>query len=73
MPWYAQRDDLPDTHKMWADPDSGHEAVLTHLGYVEVTAPGTLIEDEDPDGSSEVDPESLAPPDDGWDKLDIGG
>jgi len=40
MPWYAQRADLPDTHKQWADPGSQHEAVLGHIGYVEVPAPG---------------------------------
>lgn len=40
MPWYAQRDDLPDTHKMHADAGSQHEAALTRIGYVEVPAPG---------------------------------
>ena len=40
MPFYAQRADLPDTHKLWADPGSEYERVLRHLGYVSVSAPG---------------------------------
>jgi hypothetical protein len=40
MPYLAQRDDLPDTHKMWADEGSQLEATLRALGYVEVPAPG---------------------------------
>lgn len=47
MPFYAQRDDLPDTHKLWADPGSQHERVLGHLGYVEVPAPGQTADLED--------------------------
>lgn len=38
--WLAQRDDLPDTHKLWADPDSTLESTLRALGYVDVPAPG---------------------------------
>jgi hypothetical protein len=40
MPWYAQREGLPDTHKMWADPGSTLEATLRAIGYVDVPAPG---------------------------------
>ena len=39
--WLAQRDDLPDTHKLWADEGSQLEQVYRALGYVEVPAPGT--------------------------------
>ena len=46
MPWLAQHADLPDTHKMWADPGSQHATVLGHLGYVEVPAPGADQPDE---------------------------
>ena len=40
MPWYAQRVNLPDTHRHYADAGSQHEAVLLRIGYVEVPAPG---------------------------------
>jgi hypothetical protein len=50
MPYYAQRADLPDTHKLWADPGSQHEAVLKRLGYVEVPAPGQSADVEDTGG-----------------------
>ncbi len=40
MPWLAQRADLPDTHKAWADAGSVLEATYVRLGYVEVPALG---------------------------------
>jgi hypothetical protein len=65
MPWYAQRAGLPDTHKLWADPGSQHEAVLAQLGYVEVAAPGATadtreVADEQP---VEAVPDVPSPPD----------
>jgi hypothetical protein len=42
--WLAQREDLPDTHKMWADPGSALEATLRKIGYVDVPAPGQVFE-----------------------------
>lgn len=40
MPWYAQRTDLPDTHKHHADEGSSLARVYERLGYVQVPAPG---------------------------------
>lgn len=39
MPYYAQREGLPDTHSLWADPGSSLEAVYLQLGHVKVHAP----------------------------------
>ena len=70
MPWYAQRADLPDTHKLWADPGSRHEAVLKQIDYVEVPAPGQAAEvneqnDADTEDAPPVDepeqPANVAP------------
>jgi len=44
MPWYAQRADLPDTHKTHADPASEMERALVRLGYVEVPPLGAEVE-----------------------------
>lgn len=38
--WLAQRENLPDTHKLWADVGSTLEATLRAVGYVDVPAPG---------------------------------
>jgi hypothetical protein len=64
MPWYAQRAGLPDTHKLWADPGSQHEAVLQQIRYVEVAAPGQTVEPaaaEEP-GETPVEPADPPPP-----------
>lgn len=61
MPWYAQRADLPDTHRMHADEGSQHEAVLLRIGYVEVPAPGTTAAPEDT-GKQEDETPTAQPP-----------
>ncbi|GLZ34888.1 hypothetical protein Lesp02_70750 [Lentzea sp. NBRC 105346] len=48
MPWLAHAEDAPDTHKMWADPGSAHEASLRAVGWRhEVPAPGPVLLTED--------------------------
>lgn len=46
MPWYAQHEDLPDTHKHHADAGSELARVYERLGYVTVPAPGASEPDE---------------------------
>lgn len=55
--WLAQREDLPDTHKMWADAGSALEATLRALGYVEVPPLGRVA-DEQPADDEPADDES---------------
>ncbi|ALG07662.1 hypothetical protein [Kibdelosporangium phytohabitans] len=48
MPWYAEREDLPDAYRHHADAGSQLAAVYERLGYIEVPAPGTEVPDADP-------------------------
>lgn len=42
MPWLGHAPDAPDTHRMWAEPGSQHEAALRASGWChEVPAPGS--------------------------------
>ena len=60
MPWYAQRAGLPHTHRHYADAGSELARVWQHLGYVEVSAPGSDDADDQaaklPDDAEPVTP-----------------
>jgi hypothetical protein len=55
MPWYGHAPDAPDTHRIWADDGSAHEAALRASGWrYEVPAPGSTLPEEQPPPADEA-------------------
>lgn len=62
MPWLAPFEDAPDSHRMWADPDTAYEAALHASGWChEVAAPGSTLLTEQ-DGEQDPPSEQEVPP-----------